>query len=120
MTKIIIAGSRNFNNKELLYKKVDEILSTIDDEFEIVSGHCRGTDILGELYALDHHINFITFPAFWNIYGKSAGYIRNYKMAKYAGKNGILIAFPIGESRGTRMMIRIAKQIGMKVFVIEE
>ena len=41
-------------------------------------------------------------------------------MAKYAGKNGILIAFPIGESRGTRMMIRIAKQIGMKVFVIEE
>lgn len=119
MTKIIIAGSRNFNNKELLYKKVDEILSTINDEFEIVTGHCRGADMLGELYAIDHHISFITFPALWNIYGKSAGYIRNYKMAKYAGKNGILIAFPIGESKGTRMMIKIAKQIGMKVYIIE-
>ena len=120
MTKIIIAGSRNFNNKELLYKKVDEILSTIDDEIEFVSGHCRGADMLGELYAIDHHINFITFPALWNTYGKSAGYIRNYEMAKYASEDGILIAFPIGESKGTRMMIKIAKQIGMKVFVIKE
>lgn len=119
MTKVIIAGSRNFNDKELLYEKVNEILSTIDDEFEIVSGHCRGADMLGELYAVDHHINYITFPAFWDIYGKSAGYIRNYKMAKYAGENGILIAFPVGESKGTRMMIKIAKQIRMKVFIIE-
>lgn len=120
MTKVIIAGSRNFNDKELLYEKVNEILSTIDDEFEIVSGHCRGADMLGELYAVDHHINFITFPALWNIYGKSAGYIRNYEMAKYAGEGGILIAFPVGESKGTRMMIKIAEQIGMEVFVIEE
>lgn len=120
MTKVIIAGSRNFNDKELLYKKVNEILSTTDDEIEIVSGHCRGADILGELYAINHHINFITFPALWNIYGKSAGYIRNYEMAKYAGEDGILIAFPVGESKGTRMMIKIAEQIGMKVFVIEE
>ncbi len=119
MTKIIIAGSRNFNNKELLYKKVDEILTTVHDDIEIVTGHCRGADMLGELYAINHNINFITFPALWGVYGKSAGYIRNYNMAKYAGKNGILIAFPIGESKGTRMMIKIAKQIGMKVYIIE-
>lgn len=118
MTKIIIAGSRNFSDKELLYKTVDRILSCINDDIEIVSGHCRGADILGEQYAIDHNLKYITFPADWKSYGKSAGYYRNMQMAEYAGKNGILIAFPINESKGTNMMIKIAKNKGLTSFVI--
>lgn len=121
MTRLIIAGSRNFNNKELLYKSVKDVVSSVGDDVEIVSGHCRGADMLGEQFAKDMNIPVIVFPADWNRYGKRAGYIRNTDMAKYASQcNGILIAFPVGESKGTRMMVRIANQYKLKVYVVEE
>ena len=42
-------------------------------------------------------------------------------MAKYAAEadSGMLIAFPIGESKGTKNMIKLAKQYGLEVNVIE-
>ena len=42
-------------------------------------------------------------------------------MAQYAAKSddlGVLIAFWDGKSRGTKMMINIAKKNNLKVFVI--
>lgn len=121
MTRIIVAGSRNFNNKDLLYKEVNKIISHINDEIEIIHGNCRGADLLGEKYAIDHNLKVIAFPAYWNLFGKRAGYLRNNEMAEYASKsNGILIAFPIGESKGTNMMIKLAEQYGLKVYKIED
>lgn len=109
MTRIIVAGSRNFNDKERLYNVLDNYLSNDKDKLEIVSGHCRGADLLGEQYAKDHNIPLVIFPADWDAYGNRAGYIRNKQMAEYASKeNGVLIAFPVGEARGTKMMIRLA------------
>ena len=118
MTRIIVAGSRYFSNKEWLYSVLDDYLKSVDDNVEIVSGHCRGADMLGEQYAKDHGIPLILFPANWSKYGKRAGYIRNNQMAKYASeKNGVLIAFPIGEARGTKMMIRIAHDYNLETEV---
>lgn len=111
MTRIIVAGSRDFTDKERLYKVLDSRLAYINDSVEIVSGHCRGADMLGEQYAKEHNIPLIVFPADWNKYGKMAGYIRNKQMAEYASEeNGMLIAFPIGEARGTKMMIKLAHE----------
>ena len=47
--------------------------------------------------------------------------IRNEEMAKYASEadRGILIAFPVGKSRGTRNMIKLAKQYGLEIEVVE-
>ena len=61
------------------------------------------------------------FPAEWDKYGKAAGPIRNEQMAKYASEadRGILVAFPVGESKGTRNMIKLARQYGLEVEVIE-
>lgn len=118
MTRIIVAGSRYFSNKEWLYSVLDDYLKSVDDDVEIVSGHCRGADMLGEQYAKDHGIPLVLFPANWSKYGKRAGYIRNDKMAKYASeKDGVLIAFPVGESRGTKMMIRLAHNYGLETDV---
>ena len=43
-------------------------------------------------------------------------------MAKYAAEadRGILYAFPLGESCGTRNMIRTAEQFGLEINVIEQ
>ncbi len=121
MTRIIVAGSRNFTDKKRLYKVLDEYLPSFNDEIEIVSGHCRGADLIGEEYAKEHRIPLVIFPADWGTYGKMAGYIRNKKMAEYASKeNGALVAFPVGDSKGTKMMIRLAHEYGLDTKVYEE
>ena len=121
MTRIIIAGSRKFNNYEKLKNCVDKICASITDEIEIVSGCCAGADLLGETYGVNHGYKCKLFPAEWSTYGKAAGPIRNRQMAEYAAKadRGILIAFPIGESRGTRNMISVAKEYGLEVYIYE-
>lgn len=125
MTRIIIAGSRDFNDYQKMLDVLDKlgihIINSIDP-VEIVSGHARGADSLGEKFAKAYGYKLKVFPANWDTYGKSAGIIRNQQMAKYASEanRGILIAFPIGESRGTRNMIKLARQYGLEVCVIED
>ena len=53
-----------------------------------------------------------------NTYGKRAGYIRNKQMAEYTSEeNGVLIAFPIGEARGTKLMIKLAHEYDLETDV---
>lgn len=124
MTRVIIAGSRQFNDYKLMLNTLDELgvhlINTIDP-VEIISGHATGADTLGEKFAKAYGYPLKIFPADWNKYGKAAGPIRNEEMAKYASEanRGILIAFPVGESRGTRNMIKLAKQYGLEVNVVE-
>lgn len=119
MRKIIIAGSRTFNDFELVEKYVKHHLKQLNlhhDEVEIVSGTARGADQLGEQFAKKYNCVLKRFPADWDKYGKSAGYIRNAEMAKYAD---ILFAFWDGKSAGTRHMIDLAKKQGLTVYVAE-
>lgn len=78
-------------------------------------GNCRGADKLGENYAYLYGEDAKQFPADWKNYGKSAGYIRNKQMAEYATH---LIALWDGQSKGTKSMIDLAKQYGLKVRII--
>jgi predicted Rossmann fold nucleotide-binding protein DprA/Smf involved in DNA uptake len=71
MIKVIVAGTRTFNNYELLKNKLDEFLKDIED-IEIVSGGARGADALGERYAKEKGYKVTYFPADWNRFGKSA------------------------------------------------
>lgn len=114
MFKVIIAGSRDFNDYELLKKLVSHTLVNQQD-VEIVSGGARGADALGERYAKEHGLSLKRFPADWE-HGKSAGYIRNAEMAKYGDA---LIAFWDLKSKGTKHMITNAKLKGLKIKVYD-
>jgi YspA, cpYpsA-related SLOG family len=108
--KLIVAGSRTFNDYKLLEKSIFDFLSELQDkssEIEIVSGEARGTDRLGELFALKHSLKCTHFPANWDAFGKSAGYKRNEQMAEYADA---CIVFWDGTSKGTQHMISIATE----------
>ena len=88
----------------------------------IISGHCRGADMLGEQLANKYSIPIKIFPADWDKHGKAAGHIRNRQMAEYAsdGDNiGILVAFWDGKSRGTKSMIDLGLQYLKEVHVIK-
>lgn len=112
--KVIVAGGRDFNDYNLLKNKLDYLLSNKKD-IEIVCGEAKGADSLGKRYAIENNHNIKSFPADWNTYNKSAGYIRNKQMAEYSDA---LIAFWDGKSKGTNHMINLAKEKGLKVKIV--
>ena len=122
--RIIIAGSRDFNDYELLKKSVIEIITKktmLPDLTRIVSGGARGADTLGERFANEMGLEISRFIPDWDGLGKRAGYVRNAEMAKFAvedDNDGMLIAFWDGQSRGTKHMIDLAKRYGLEVHVV--
>lgn len=114
---IIIAGSRNFNDYKILENVCDTfILPLIVKKLvRIVSGTARGADKFGEMYAASHNIPVLKYPADWDKYGKSAGYIRNGQMAEIAH---FLIVFWDGNSFGTKNMIEEAKKRNIPTLII--
>ena len=121
MIRVLIAGSRDFNDFELLDKAVKHYLKQYGlhrQDIEVVSGGARGTDKLGEQFANKYSIKLTIFPADWNTYGKSAGYIRNEQMIKYIGDTGIVFAFWDGQSHGTAHTIKLANKYNIKVHII--
>lgn len=119
MDRIIVCGTRTFNDYSRLCKELDAIISNPANT-EIVSGRARGADLLGERYAKEHNIPLALFPANWNLYGKSAGYRRNAEMLKYATEQTpIVVAFWDGQSRGTQNMIDTSRKAKATVHVIQ-
>lgn len=113
MYKLIVAGGRNFSNYTLLK---ETLFSNFPfEDIEIVSGTANGADKLGERFAREFKYPIKRFPANWNEYGKSAGYIRNSEMANYADG---CICFWGGESKGTFHMIEIATRKGLDLIVV--
>jgi hypothetical protein len=115
--KVIIAGSRDFNDYALLKQTVDFFQRQYGPITEIVCGMARGADLLGRRYGHEHNIPVREMPADWNRFGKSAGYKRNTQMAEYTGSQGALIAFHMHNSRGTQHMIDISRNKGMILYV---
>lgn len=123
--RIIVAGSRTFNDYPLLSQTLTKYLEDIKTsnksgvKIQFISGAARGADKLGEEFAKEHGYEVRKFPARWNIYGKSAGYRRNSEMADYAAQeSGVLFAFWDGVSKGTVHMIDLARNKGLNVHVI--
>jgi len=111
--KVIIAGGRDFTDYKYLCQVCDYMLQNQNSaEIEIVSGTARGADKLGEQYAKEKGYKIAYFPADWDAFGKSAGYRRNVEMAEYGD---VLIAFWDEKSTGTKHMIDIARDKGMRV-----
>lgn len=121
--RIIVAGSRGFSDKTLLYSTLDNIIADYpEDKIIIVSGCSRGADTLGISYANERSYEIKRFPAEWGKLGKSAGIRRNIQMAQYASDikhSGLLVAFWDGESKGTKHMIDIAARYNLPTQVIK-
>lgn len=125
LIRIIIAGSRSLNDYDVLSSVVDDRLESLfsrgvsKNYLEIVCGGAKGADTLGAQYAKDNQISIKYFLPDWSL-GKVAGYIRNKEMAEYAADAeslGMLIAFWDKKSKGTKMMIDLAKKYGLLTYV---
>ena len=126
--RIIVAGSRDFNDYQLLSDTLMKYLEDMDNtdtvdspsQVKFISGTARGADVLGEQFAYTWEYEVKRFPADWDALGKRAGYVRNAEMAKYASeKTGVLFAFWDGKSKGTKHMIDLANKYGLEVHVVK-
>lgn len=116
--RIIVAGSRSFDNYKVLKDALDQLFSSLIEDGEeifIVSGTARGADQLGERYAKERGFGILRFPADWS-QGKKAGYLCNVTMSNNAEA---CVCFWDKVSPGTRHMINIAKRKGLDTVVLD-
>lgn len=127
--RVIIAGSREFNDYVLLKDECLKIFRQLKSEgyntdrsvIEIISGTAYGADQRGEQFANVYRLKVKRFPADWDGLGRRAGYARNEQMASYAKEDqelGVLIACWDGVSKGTKYMIDLANKHGLRVFIV--
>jgi predicted Rossmann fold nucleotide-binding protein DprA/Smf involved in DNA uptake len=87
--KLAIVGSRSFTDFDLFKSKIDEfILQNVINKKDIIiiSGGAKGTDSLAKRYAIENDIQIIEYLPDWNLYGRSAGMIRNMDIVKNCDK----------------------------------
>lgn len=120
----IVAGSRTFNDYELLRRTMLEKFDLDEDELIIISGTAKGADTLGEQFAEEYNLNLIRMPADWKQFGKYAGFRRNIEMAKKAvemkadGYEPHLVAFWDAKSKGTEQMISTAEKVHINTTIV--
>lgn len=113
--KVLVCGDRNWANKGVIKRRLFELPSNTI----IIEGGCQGADLLAREVALEIGLEVVEFPAAWKKYGKSAGIMRNIKMANT--KPNLIIAFhgDIKSSKGTKHMVAEARKRGIEVEIIE-
>ncbi len=110
--RTIIAGSRTIRDGALVDKGVKECGWQIT---QVVCGKAHGVDTLGETWATTHNIPVAPYPAQWSVYGRRAGYVRNAEMAENADA---LILVWDGESKGSAMMLALARKKGLRIHIV--
>lgn len=111
--RVLVCGGRDFNNASV----VEDVLNSIHEAKPItliIQGEARGADRLGKLWAKGRGIPTLDCPANWELYGKSAGYIRNKYMAEMNPDIGV--AFPGG--KGTANMVKIMRERNIEVIEV--
>ncbi len=112
--RVLVCGGRDYNDAA----KVEDTLNLIHESTPIsvvIQGEAKGADRLGKLWARGKCIETLGCPANWDMYGKSAGYIRNSYMLSM--NPDLVVAFKGG--KGTANMVALSKKAGVRVIEVE-
>lgn len=114
---VLVTGSRDYGTMQQRLKIEGDLRRCMAKAREqektlvVIHGDARGADRLGGDIA-DRIGAFVgKFPAPWHTRQRSAGPLRNSVMAALFEFDEIL-AYPLGQSKGTHDMIRKARKIG--------
>jgi hypothetical protein len=117
--RVLVCGSREWDLRWPMAALLGDVYCDAAGDIEIISGMARGADMMAVEWARRHDVPVREFPADWDRYGKRAGYVRNQQMLD-EGKPDLVLAFKAKpESRGTDMMIDIARKAGVSVLVVQ-
>lgn len=120
MFVVIVAGSRSFSNRSLMYSKLDYYLQNQDNVL-IIHGGANGADKCAAMYAKERGIKTKVFLSDWEKHGKKAGILRNIEMFKYASKfqNRGCVVFWDGKSKGTKNDIELAEKYNVPLRIVK-
>ena len=114
INKVLVCGSRSITDTPWVYSQIakytQELIRSNPTNFNnpvLIEGEARGVDSIAKDYALEHNWSIESYPAEWDKYGKSAGYIRNDIMVKEA--DFVLVLWD-GQSRGTKHDIDLCRR----------
>lgn len=118
--RILVCGSREWKNKNVIMKTLLELQPTI-----VIEGGCRGADTLAKECVMElnigkeYHIEVDEYKADWRRYGRGAGPIRNKEMIE-EGRPALVVAFhnDLTKSAGTRNMVMQARKYYIPVKLI--
>lgn len=120
MRRVLVTGSRNYDDKDILF---DALADQYEPGMIVVHGGARGADTIAcewvkKMQSLGYQVTTEVHQADWYEYGKAAGLVRNEVMVD-AGAD-VCLAFPLGESRGTRHCMSAAEKAGIPVINLGE
>ena len=115
--KVLCCGSRNFLDLKTIVDAFEDLLKEGPIE-SIIQGGAMGADYFSSLEAARRGIKVFEYPAEWDKYGRSAGYVRNAEMLKE--NPDVVLAFTAGKTPGTTNMIEIAQKKGIRVILYKE
>lgn len=116
--RILVCGSRNWSDRDYLEGVLDRALESYGIDV-VIHGAARGADTMAGEWASKRGIPVMAFPADWAAHGRAAGPIRNQRMLT-EGMPTLVLAFhdDIEASKGTRDMVRRAKQANVRAIVL--
>jgi hypothetical protein len=100
---VLFSGSRRWEDPD----PVTRDLETLPAGSLVIEGGAPGLDTIVRREAPRLGLHVATVPALWSYFDKPAGYRRNEAMLMLQPEE--LFAYPLGESPGTRHMIRSAE-----------
>lgn len=115
--RVLICGSRNWKEEDVIPEyRIETYIKTLPPNAVIIHGAAPGADVLADKFAKKYGHTPLPFEAKWDLYGDSAGPIRNQEMLD-VGKPDRVAAFHIANSAGTRDMIDRARKAMLPVEV---
>lgn len=114
MTVLLITGSRH-GRPDVAYW-LDRWVDKHGRPSMVVLGDARGVDSQAREWCEKRGLRFSIIYAEWERLGKRAGPVRNQEMVDAAQPGDWLLAFPWGDSRGTRDCMRRGVERGLRVY----
>lgn len=116
MLKILVTGSRDWTDFQKVQREIFRALyetKTPYTEAALIHGDCpTGADAIADRYGRETGMHVLPFPADWNRWGKSAGFVRNAEMVNL--DPDICLAFIRNGSRGASMTANLAEKAGIE------
>jgi len=112
--KILVTGSRNWTDQELIRTALDQFRCR-DEQILLIHGNARGADRIAARIGTEWGWWIESHPADWEFFGDQAGPIRNQEMVDR--QPDIVLAFPQPGSVGTWDCVQRARQQGIVIQV---
>lgn len=116
-TRVLVTGSRAWVDEAAVRTALTRAWRDAGQPLTVVHGGCpAGADAIAAAWVREHELCGITqevHAADWRRVGRWAGPARNAAMV--AAGADLTLAFPLGESRGTRHTMQLARDAGIPV-----